>query len=278
MKTTFKKALAAISASAVVATSAVAMFAAPASAAGTVTFGMEQVELTLDELKAANYEVPVNYYVSGSDDTVGANAFGFYYGDLSYDDNYDTAQAVTGMISAVAHSTSDKFVWVPNTFSKTAKKGLSKNGNLFTFTFTVPSSAQPGDVYPITMAATSNGGVAGGIDTLDGTGKIDYALVDGYIKIKEEETTTTTTTTTAAPATTTAAPATTTGKKATTTAAPATTTGKKATTTAKAATPSKSNGATSKSSPKTGDVLPIAGVAAAIAVVGGVALASKKRK
>ena len=143
MKTTFKKALAAISASAVVATSAVAMFAAPASAAGTVTFGMEQVELTLDELKAANYEVPVNYYVSGSDDTVGANAFGFYYGDLSYDDNYDTAQAVTGMISAVAHSTSDKFVWVPNTFSKTAKKGLSKNGNLFTFTFTVPSSAQP---------------------------------------------------------------------------------------------------------------------------------------
>ena len=63
MKTTFKKALAAISASAVVATSAVAMFAAPASAAGTVTFGMEQVELTLDELKAANYEVPVNYYV-----------------------------------------------------------------------------------------------------------------------------------------------------------------------------------------------------------------------
>ena len=55
MKTTFKKALAAISASAVVATSAVAMFAAPASAAGTVTFGMEQVELTLDELKAANY-------------------------------------------------------------------------------------------------------------------------------------------------------------------------------------------------------------------------------
>ena len=230
MKTTFKKALAAISASAVVATSAVAMFAAPASAAGTVTFGMEQVELTLDELKAANYEVPVNYYVSGSDDTVGANAFGFYYGDLSYDDNYDTAQAVTGMISAVAHSTSDKFVWVPNTFSKTAKKGLSKNGNLFTFTFTVPSSAQPGDVYPITMAATSNGGVAGGIDTLDGTGKIDYALVDGYIKIKEEETTTTTTTTTTATTTTTTTTTatttttTTTTPEAVTTTAPVTTT------------------------------------------------------
>ena len=63
MKTTFKKALAAISASAVVATSAVAMFAAPASAAGTVTFGMEQVELTLDELKAANYELSATTYV-----------------------------------------------------------------------------------------------------------------------------------------------------------------------------------------------------------------------
>ena len=46
MKTTFKKALAAVSASAVVATSAVAMFATPASAAGAV-FSMGQVEISL---------------------------------------------------------------------------------------------------------------------------------------------------------------------------------------------------------------------------------------
>ena len=65
MKTTFKKALAAVSASAVVATSAVAMFATPASAAGAV-FSMGQVEISLADLKAANYQVPVAYSVSNN--------------------------------------------------------------------------------------------------------------------------------------------------------------------------------------------------------------------
>ena len=84
MKTTFKKALAAVSASAVVATSAVAMFATPASAAGAV-FSMGQVEISLADLKAANYQVPVAYSVSNNSG-MGENAFGIYYGEdgLSY--------------------------------------------------------------------------------------------------------------------------------------------------------------------------------------------------
>ena len=79
MKTTFKKALAAVSASAVVATSAVAMFATPASAAGAV-FSMGQVEISLADLQAANYQVAVNYSVSNNAG-MGENAFGIYYGE-----------------------------------------------------------------------------------------------------------------------------------------------------------------------------------------------------
>ena len=45
-----------------------------------------------------------------------------------------------------------------------------------------------------------------------------------------------------------------------------------------AATTTKKAAAASTSSPKTGDALPIAGVAVAVAVIGGVALVSKKRK
>ena len=55
MKTTFKKTMAALSAAAVVAASA-AVMAVPASAAGA-TVTISSVTLTLDELKAANYEV-----------------------------------------------------------------------------------------------------------------------------------------------------------------------------------------------------------------------------
>ena len=61
-----------------------------------------------------------------------------------------------------------------------------------------------------------------------------------------------------------------------TTAAPTATPVAATTTTAKVATPTKP--AKSTSSPKTGDALPVAGVAVAVAVIGGVALVAKKRK
>ena len=61
-----------------------------------------------------------------------------------------------------------------------------------------------------------------------------------------------------------------------TTAAPTATPVAATTTAAKVATPTKP--AKSTSSPKTGDALPVAGVAVAVAVIGGVALVAKKRK
>ena len=67
----------------------------------------------------------------------------------------------------------------------------------------------------------------------------------------------------------------------TTTAAPtATPTAGTTTTAAPVATKTNTNkgGAKSTSSPKTGDALPVAGVAVAVAVIGGVALVAKKRK
>ena len=51
-----------------------------------------------------------------------------------------------------------------------------------------------------------------------------------------------------------------------------------ATGTTAATTTTKKAAAKSTSSPKTGDALPVAGVAVAVAVIGGVALVAKKRK
>ena len=128
---------------------------------------------------------------------------------------------------------------------------------------------QPGDVYTITAADTGRDGTKAQFENVNGDGGLTTA-VSGAIVVKGEPTTEEPTT----EAPTTEAPVVTT--EAATTAAP------KATTTAKAATPAttttKKAAAASTSSPKTGDALPIAGVAVAVAVIGGVALVSKKRK
>ncbi|MGN1225204.1 MAG: hypothetical protein ACI4TG_08910, partial [Ruminococcus sp.] len=72
MKTTFKKAIAAVSAAAVVATSAAVFTAVPADAAGSLSIGM--VEISLTDLEAANYQVTVPVSISGND---GFNAIRF---------------------------------------------------------------------------------------------------------------------------------------------------------------------------------------------------------
>lgn len=65
MKTTFKKAIAAVSAVAVVATSAAVFTAVPADAAGSLSIGT--VEISLEDLQAANYLVTVPVSISGND-------------------------------------------------------------------------------------------------------------------------------------------------------------------------------------------------------------------
>lgn len=264
MKTTLKRTMAALSAAAIVATSA-AVLAVPTSAAGgTATIGT--VEVTVEEAKAGQIQVPVsvdNNFVK-----------------LSLGAEWDTSEldctSIEGTQSTLAlkfaFSEAYDFAWLP--FLSTA---ADRDGNVLAYdaakkgatvaylTFDVKDTdIQPGDVYTITAAATGRDGTKAQFENVNGDGGLTTP-VSGAIVVKGEPTT---------EAPTTEAPVVTT--EAATTAAP------KATTTAKAATPAttttKKAAAASTSSPKTGDALPIAGVAVAVAVIGGVALVSKKRK
>ena len=243
MKTTLKKTMAALSAAAVVAASA-AVMAVPASAAdqaisaGTVT-------MTLSELKAANYEVTVP--ISASADLCAVD-FGMKLADgLTYVD----AGSSTKASAAAAHA--NGFVWMPYSFGSADMSNI-KAGQIAYLTVTVTEEAKAGDEYAITITNENAKGVHTTAGHFDADGKMitdEFAPVAGAIIITEDPT--------EAPTTTTAAPATT-----------AATTAKVATATTKKA--------ASTSSPKTGDALPVAGVAVAVAVIGGVALVSKKRK
>ncbi len=251
MKTTLKKTMAALSAAAVVAASA-AVMAVPASAAdqaisaGTVT-------MTLSELKAANYEVTVP--ISASADLCAVD-FGMKLADGL---TYVKAKSTTDASAAAAHS--NGFVWMPYSFGSADMSNIPA-GQIAALTVTVTEDAKAGDEYAITITNENAKGVHTTAGHFDADGKMitdEFAPVAGAIIITEDPT--------EAPTTTTAAPATTEAP----TQAPT-----KATTTAKVATSTKK--AASTSSPKTGDALPVAGVAVAVAVIGGVALVSKKRK
>ena len=266
MKTTLKRTMAALSAAAIVATSA-AVLAVPTSAAGgTATIGT--VEVTVEEAKAGQIQVPVS---------VDNNFVKLSLGAEWNTDELDCT-SIEGTQSTLAlkfaFSEAYDFAWLP--FLSTA---ADRDGNVLAYdaakkgatvaylTFDVKDTdIQPGDVYTITAAATGRDGTKAQFESVNGDGGLTTP-VSGAIVVKGEPTT-------EAPVVTTEAPVVTT--EAATTAAP------KATTTAKAATPAttttKKKAAASTSSPKTGDALPIAGVAVAVAVIGGVALVSKKRK
>lgn len=250
MKTTLKKTMAALSAAAVVAASA-AVMAVPASAAdqaisaGTVT-------LTLSELKAANYQVTVP--ISASAD-LSAVDFGMKLADGL---TYVKAKSTTDASAAAAHS--NGFVWMPYSFGSADMSNIPA-GQIAELTVTVTEDAKAGDEFAITVTNENAKGVHTTAGHFDADGKLvtdEFTPVAGAIIITEDPT--------EAPTTTTEAPATTTAAAKTT----AATTAKVATATTKKA--------TSTSSPKTGDALPVAGVAVAVAVIGGVALVSKKRK
>ena len=269
MKTTLKRTMAALSAAAIVATSA-AVLAVPTSAAGgTATIGT--VEVTVEEAKAGKIQVPVSVDNNFVKLSLGAE----------WNTSELTCTSVEGTQSSLALkfalSTEHDFAWLP--FLSTAADldgnvqayDVAKKGATVAYlTFDVSDAdIEPGDVYTITATATGRDGTKAQYENVNGDGGLTTP-VSGAIVVKGEETTEEPTT----EAPTTEAPVVTT--EAATTAAP------KATTTAKAATPAatttKKAAAASTSSPKTGDALPIAGVAVAVAVIGGVALVSKKRK
>lgn len=270
MKTTLKRTMAALSAAAIVATSAAVMAVPTSAAGGTATIGT--VEVTVDEAKAGQIQVPV---------TVDNNFVKLSLGAEWNTDELDCT-SIEGTQSSLAlkfaYSNEYDFAWLPFLSTSADRDGnvlaydAAKKGTTVAYLiFDVKDTdIQPGDVYTITATATGRDGTQGQYENVNGDGGLTTP-VSGAIVIKGEATTeepTTEEATTETPAETTTAAETT--KAAETTTAKAATPG--ATTTTKKA------AAASTSSPKTGDALPIAGVAVAVAVIGGVALVSKKRK
>lgn len=268
MKTTLKRTMAALSAAAIVATSA-AVLAVPTSAAGgTATIGT--VEVTVEEAKAGQIKVPVSVDNNFVKLSLGAEW------DTSELDCTSIKCNSSSLALKFAYSEAYDFAWLPFLSTDADRDGnvlAYDTANGATVAYLIfdikDADIQPGDTYTITAADTGRDGTKAQFENVNGDGGLTTA-VSGAIVVKGEPTTeepTTEAPTTEAPAVTTAAA---------TTAAP------KATTTAKAATPAttttKKAAAASTSSPKTGDALPIAGVAVAVAVIGGVALVSKKRK
>lgn len=268
MKTTLKRTMAALSAAAIVATSA-AVLAVPTSAAGgTATIGT--VEVTVEEAKAGQIKVPVSVDNNFVKLSLGAEW------DTSELDCTSIKCNSSSLALKFAYSEAYDFAWLPFLSTDADRDGnvlAYDTANGATVAYLIfdikDADIQPGDTYTITAADTGRDGTKAQFENVNGDGGLTTA-VSGAIVVKGEPTTeepTTEAPTTEAPVVTTAAA---------TTAAP------KATTTAKAATPAttttKKAAAASTSSPKTGDALPIAGVAVAVAVIGGVALVSKKRK
>ncbi|MCI7494666.1 MAG: hypothetical protein MSA74_04560 [Ruminococcus sp.] len=335
MKSTFKKALAAVSAAAVVATSAAVFTAVPAQALNTPSVG--QVVLTLEELQNQKYLVTVPVYISGNTDGWDSIAFGLEWNadELTYSKSAAGASVLGAMGEGIAVNTSGFQAnpqgiggWVTYATTPTGDGPtfVTGDGAVINITFKVTENAQPGDIYNIMGREDSFDGAYKSTITHGNDQSLVGAPAQGYIQIAGEQTTTTEATTTTAAATTTTEAATTTTAAATTTTEAATTTTEAATTTTEAVTTTtaaatttatskvsgtedtKDTGNTSAtnvtggtgvtkttttkaaqqttkkkttgstSSPQTGSMIPVAGAVAAIAVIGGVALVSKKRK
>lgn len=242
MKTTLKKTMAALSAAAVVAASA-AVMAIPTSAAGmSLTIG--SATLTESELKAANYEVTLPIGSTAEFNSVGVGVT--LQDGLSY---VKKGMKVTADGASGLAVESNGFVFMPFSYATVPLEALPA-GQFAQITVQVPSTAKAGDVFNLTVAGKDSDGTV--MEYKNGvTGETGEAGSGaGTITIVADATKPTEAPTTAPVATGTTA---------------ATTTTKKA-------------AAKSTSSPKTGDALPVAGVAVAVAVIGGVALVAKKRK
>ena len=183
-----------------------------------------------------------NYQVTlpiGVTDSINSVGFGVTLGEgLTY---VDLEASVKKATCLAATNDAGNFVFAPFAYA------------------TVPLKAVSGQIAAITVEVSKDAKAGDGVETSYKNGETGESGVPGggagTITIAEDPTEPTTEATTAAP-----------------TATPVAAT----TTTAKVATPTKP--AKSTSSPKTGDALPVAGVAVAVAVIGGVALVAKKRK
>ncbi len=275
----FKKIMAAVAAMSLVACAAVVP--ASASAEGA-TVEITQIELTLDELKAMDYVVDITMTLS---ENAGFNAFAFGVGvdDRCQFELDDEDQELIMTIEGAKSEDGANFAWINGATTKTnTKKGMV----IYGLNVTVPQDAQPGDVFAITYEEADREGKSQ--IWSDTNTKVDYVAagsvdaVDGWIKIAGEATTTTEETTTTETTTTTTETETTTTTTETETESTTTTTvtETETTTTTTGTDTGTATSTTGTGSPATGttDVLPIVGVAAAAAILGGVAIVAKKKE
>ena len=235
MKSTFKKALAAVSAAAVVATSAAVFTAVPAQAVNTPSIG--QVTVTMDELQSSNYLVTVPVSIYGNTDGWDSIAFGLQWStdELTYSKCVSGGSIANAMFTDGIQVSGSGFQlnpagiggWITYATTPTGDGPTYVTGDdpVINITFKVTENAQPGDIYYIDGLERSYDGayvpkVTHGSEVVTGAPSQGYIQIEGVQTTTTEATTTTTTTTTPTTTTTT-----------TTTATPTTTTTKSTTTT-----------------------------------------------
>ncbi len=265
----FKKAAAVLSGAAVMLGAGAALASAD-NAKSSAIVG-DTIEITLDELKAANYQVEWNLNMTGNPGYVGSGI------SIDYDTeklgvttvvdpedensaSYEGGTCSNGLSQVCLLDTEKaRIAW-----ATAGTKQVSKDGIIATFTFNIPKDVKGGEEFPIVLTLKSV------TDTTGNQYKDQFDVQNGVIKvIGAPATTTVVTTTTPAPVTTTTAAVTTTAPVVTTTTAPvvttttpvATTTVAPATTVSDVATTTVSTTGTTAGGTKTGD----AGVALAVA-------------
>ena len=258
----FKKAAAVLSGAAVMLGAGAALASAD-NAKSSAIVG-DTIEITLDELKASNYQVEWNLNMTGNPGYVGSG--------ISID--YDTEKL--GVTTVVDPDDENSAAYEGGTCSNglsqvclldtekariawatAGTKQVSKDGVIATFTFNIPKDVKGGEEFPIVLTLKSV------TDTTGNQYKDQFDVQNGVIKITGAPVTTTVvTTTTPAPVTTTTAAVTTTAPVVTTTTAPVvTTTIAPATTVVATETTIAATTGTTAGGTKTGD----AGVALAVA-------------
>ena len=288
---------------AAVACSAVAVLALGAINASAADIEMkgQKIEISLDELKAANYQVQWGVELTGNPGYSNSGAYVIHDKALKAEYTTQTVGSTTRVIPTVTQGPAAEGLTVAATYSEADQKlGWStmggfnvatKDGVIVAFNFTVPSDAKAGDVYNMEVSLNQ-------LSTGQSNHFEDQITPEaGYIKIVGAETTTTTTETTTSETTTTTEKTTssidttsttekttsssidtttTTSSTSKSTTTTTTTTGKKTTTTT--TTTAKNNGTTTTAAgTKTGD----AGVALAVAgmlAAAGTAIVLRKKE
>ncbi|MCQ2434419.1 MAG: hypothetical protein MJ062_04185 [Oscillospiraceae bacterium] len=194
---------------AAVACSAVAVLALGAINASAADIEMkgQKIEISLDELKAANYQVQWGVELTGNPGYSNSGAYVIHDKALKAEYTTQTVGATTRVIPTVTQGPAAEGLTVAATYSEADQKlGWStmggfnvatKDGVIVAFNFTVPSDAQPGDIYNMEVSLNQ-------LSTGQSNHYEDQITPEaGYIKIVGAETTTTTTETTTSETTTT---------------------------------------------------------------------------